>query len=297
MRSPQPRSLALVAGGIISCLLLAGCSSKPVSLPLPEKNIDQWVNPLDQFVPKDFAVSGYATLLLNSRCMREAGYNWNPPWRDTNTSWGPSWNEAERRLFNVSLAKQYGYHEAPGTRSSSSEWEAFNASIANTSDAEDAVFDACLKKTRKQLDDPGPVINLALSYISTAVDEAHDNDEVIEAAKTWRKCMRPLGVYDLPDSPRDMPTSELMKKFGVSNAPGDGARAGNTASAEEIKLATADAECRVSSGYQQVSYGAEWDASVKLYRENADELERARAALKAYDDQVKLVLSENTPSK
>lgn len=297
MRSPRPRSLALVAGEIICFLLLAGCSSPSASLTLPEKNIDQWVNPLDQFVPQNFAVGSYAELLLDSRCMRTEGYDWSPPWKDTQAEWGPSWNEAERRLFNVSLAKQYGYHEAPGSGRSNPEWDAFTASKVNLSDSESAALNACTSKSRKKLKDPGPVINLALSYISTAVDEANSDEEVVKAAKTWRECMQPFGIYDLPDSPQHMPTKELMKKFGVSNAPGDNVRAGSAASAEEIKLATADAECRVSSRYEQASYDAEWDASVKLYRENADELERARTALKAYHEQVKVVLSENTPSK
>lgn len=281
-------------------LLLMGCagtSDRPLAL--PEKNIDRWANPLDQFVPQHQVAASYAELLLDAKCMRAAGYDWNPPWRDAYAGWGPSWNDAQRRLFSVSLAKQFGYHEAPSAyQTPNPRWEAFMATgTERDAPGEQEAFGACLKESRSLLKDPGPDINLAMSYIGAAIDEAQSRSEVIAAAKRWHECMLPVGIDELPDSPDRMPTRSIMKKFGVSNAPGDGAQSGTTPSSEEIELATTDAECRVSSGYDDAAYEAEWDASVALYRDNADALERTRAALQKYDERVKLAITQNAPSQ
>jgi hypothetical protein len=290
----------LIAAILVGALLLSGCvaaSERPLTL--PQKNIDRWVNPLDQFVPHEQVAAGYAELLLNSKCMRASGYDWNPPWRDVYADWGPSWNDAQRRLFTVALATRYGYHEAPsGYQAAGDQWAAFMATDADhNAPGEQRALSGCVKESRSQLADPGPDINLAMSYIGTVLDEVTARSEVIRAAERWHECMRPYGVEDLPESPARMPTHAIMKKFGLSSAPGGSAQSGTGPSAEEITLATADAECRVSSGYDDAAYAAEWDASVTFYRDNADALERARAAIRKNEQLVKLVISQNAPSK
>ena len=272
---------------------LSGCAiGKAISTPLPAKNIERWVNPLDSYVPMKSVASDYAEVLLNAKCMTAAGYDWQVPWRDLKGDNGPSWNSVDRRLFNVSLASKYGYHDGPPERSSTNpEWEAF--AHKKISPAEDAALTRCIEHDRKRLPTlDGATANLAMGYIGAAIDNAIQDGGVLTAMKKWKACMTPVGIVDLPDSPLRMPTESIRTRFGIDLS--ESASTG-TASAEEITIAVADAACQDSSGFSKAFYNAEWDASVVLYKENADALAVAREAIEQHDAAVEAIIDANMP--
>lgn len=294
------RRATLTAVITIGVLALAGCSAaQRTANALPAQNRAQWVTPLDTYVPQKLVAASYAETLLDGQCMQKAGFaNWAVPWRESNPDPGPSWNLAGTRLFNQQLAKQYGYHSAPAVRSDTNPaWDEFVQRVnTNTSDAEDAAFVSCQDQVRKDnplvAPDAGSM-NLALGYMAQASEIAKKAQPVLDAAAKWRTCMEPEGVTDLPGTPQEMPPASLRARFGLGpSAPGASEGA---PTAEEIRLATVDARCQDSSGFQPKLYTEVWNETTKLYRDNFDALERAKAKLKRQDRAAQEVINTYAP--
>lgn len=216
----------LLSVSIAAALTLSGCSAathQTQKLPLPDKNRAAWTMPLDQYVyTTDFALgSDYAENLLVSPCMERKGYSFPVPFLNLDALHGPSFNDVGARLFNLELAQQYGYHVAPNPDPGAQEWRHIIATSPRMSDAEFAVFTECLADARKQVHLLPQSAQAASTYSNDAMSRATTDSGVVAAARAWKKCMRPTGISDLPDTPREMPSASLSRQFGLNT---DGAR-------------------------------------------------------------------------
>lgn len=68
--------------------------------------------------------------------------------------------------------------------------------------------------------------------------------------------MAPQGIADLPEEPQI--AQSVATKFGLGQPDADDTATDTNVSAEEIKLAVADAKCREQSGYEQLVYDLQW---------------------------------------
>jgi hypothetical protein len=101
--------------------------------------------------------------------------------------------------------------------------------------------------------------------------------------------MADVGIPDLPETPREMPSMWLIERLDLGGDPH------GTASVEEIRFASADAECRESSGYVDAFYQALWNKEAQLVRDNADALLRIEAMVTEHREKVAQIISENAP--
>jgi hypothetical protein len=260
---------------------------------LPEKNIDQWVMPLDQYSMSGDKASVYAEDLLIQPCMEAAGFSWTVPWRDLHGTNGPSWSAAGLRISNPDLAMKWGYHLAPAIDASFAANRAFFDEKSSISAAEGRAFDKCLLAARKVLPVLPGSTQVASGYVMAAWEGAMKEAPVVAAAARWRECMIPAGIPDLPESPRDMPSASIVQRFTItfvtSTEP-------PTVSEDEIALATQDENCQISSLYAKTFYDAEWDRQVKLVAQNADTLERVKVLMTKHDAAVAEVISSHAPN-
>jgi len=287
MKNRMPAVVA--ATGVLVLTALTGCSTSaaPILQDVPEKNPAQWVMPMDQYVPADTVASDYAENLLVQPCMEAAGYAWSVPYRDITADSGPSWNAVQRKLFNVDLAKEVGYHAARSSDSSLAAWVDF--SQQEVSPAMDVVLTDCIYAAREELPRLQSDADIAVSLGNAAYDAAMQEGSVKDAASKWAACMQPAGVSDLPASPSEMPSSSLRAQFDLDDPK-------SMASPEEIALATRDADCQESSGWLDSAYDEEWDKQLSMLEDNADTLERVKATIEANRVSVYEVISSNAPT-
>lgn len=249
--------------------------------------------PLDDYVYSHTIQTDYAEDLLTRPCMTEKGYDWAVPWRNLEALQSESYNHIGLRLFNLGLASQFGYHSAPNTDPSAVARMEVVRQHATIPADEDAALTACLAEVRKTL----PVLPLdaqnAANYSNDALDEARTSDVVVKAAADWRACMEPEGIADLPANPDEMPTPGLSQQFGLV---GDG-EAESAITAEEIRIATADATCQESSGFKQALYDQEWSNQIAVMAANADDLARIRDLLSENKKRVLDIIAQNAPDE
>jgi hypothetical protein len=260
---------------------------------LPEKNIDQWVMPLDQYSMSGDKASVYAEDLLIQPCMEAAGFSWNVPWRDLHGTDGPSWSAAGNRITNLDLAMKWGYHPAPATDASFGAYKAFFEEKSSIGAAEQKAFTKCLLAARKVLPLLPGSTQVANGYVVAAWEGAISEATVVAAAARWRECMIPAGIPDLPESPRYMPSPSVVQRFNITF---EKSTEPPTVSEDEIALATQDETCSRSSLYAKTFYDAEWDRQVKLVAQNADALERVKVLMTKHDAAVAEVISSHAPN-
>ncbi len=216
---------------------------------LVKKDSTKGTLPADPYRLPDDRLQTYAENLYIANCMKQSGYeypvqtyDWNDPATPLESPSGYNGR------FTVAKAQAYGYHRAPSKRRE--EWlkvvEQKNQLLKDP--AADKIFMACSEKLRssgvfKASDKLG-------GGVAPYVDDVSKLPAVRAAAQRWRKCMAPQGIADLPEEPQIAPS--VATKFGLVDG-GDSA-----VSAEEIKLAVADAKCREQSGYEQLVYDLQW---------------------------------------
>ncbi len=296
-----------LVGGAVVCLIVAGCApSAPQGSVEPqgttagqveatgpvegEKNRMRWALPLDVYWVDD-TLGSAAENVLAEACMRDNGYDYRRPQVDVSVR-----SETEqpfgRHLFNVETAARWGYGGAPDPnaavlRAASEEAMSWPAEQGEQ-------FFACLDEARKELPPEAMRIDNTLSGmgITSGFDAVRD-PAVVAAAEQWVTCMQPLGFTDLPSSPHGedggMPTMSMAASFGEIY---DGKTNEQTPAqeAEEIRLATFDAECRESSGYAQALYDAEWERQLTVVAENEDALATLLEEKAAYEEQAREIL-------
>ncbi|UGS26232.1 hypothetical protein K8F61_16625 [Microbacterium resistens] len=262
------------------------------------KNQEQWAMPLDEFIVYSPELGNYAEQLLIGRCLQEAGRSWPVPWQNTDFPTRKDQNRVGNRIFNEFTAATWGYHYAPNADEVSVQlwWEfgdATDPAVADPAFMRD--FDACSDKVRstdislnwlRDVDSWNYVNGLA----SQAADIVEQDDEVRRAVARWRECLSAQIDFAVPEDDRQMPTQEVSQRFGLT-----GPEASMTASAEEIAVAVADAECRTSSGLAELRYDREWEEQQKLLDANRDQLERIRAEAKAHHRVLLESIAANAP--
>jgi hypothetical protein len=267
-------------------VVLAGCSSTPTpDLDLPAQNQARWVQPLDQYTPADTIAADYAENLLMQPCMEKRGFDWNVPWRDVAAGPSETSSDAGRKLFTVEIARRYGYRSGPNPDSGIDAWLQFMEQ--ELSDAKVAAIDECIAEARETLPLLPGETQLAMDLTSAAFNGALEDPDVADAARAWHECMADSGIPDLPDEPIGIPSDYMVKTFGLDQQ--------QTASAEEIRVATLDAACRESSGYASTFYQEEWSRQVTLLADNADALERLEEVIAANRVAVYDVISSHAP--
>ena len=222
----------------------------------------------------------YAENQLIAECAGEAGYEVDVPWRDLTESTRPGHlNPVGRRLLTEDLAQAHGYGRAESDVQVSTDEEIFQDQVYAI---DDATWERCLEQARDEL---GVTLNAAYltqGLAAQAADTAANDDAVKDAQARWYECMLKLGLPDLPGDPSQMPP----ESFGFAS---DGAT-GDIATPREIEVATQDFACRVSSGYRDAFYEAEWNAQVELLRDSQNDLARVRSDLEANRDRINAAL-------
>lgn len=294
-----PRSAVHYAVAVLVTAGLAGCSASDPDAALEqkilvEKNRLMWVMPLDAYMVAEQLDSAVDVFI--EPCMQERGFTYRRPAVDV-TKRSETVTVSGRNLFNVEVARQWGYGGAPDPNADALRADA--AESMHWSAEQQDQFQECLDSARVQF--PAQRINNVVTSLSfSAWSGAKNAPEVLEAAERWVHCMQPLGFSDLPDGPNadggGTPTPSMVEAYtGVPyDATFDGAAPEQTAEqrAEEIRIATFDAECQESSGYAQALYDAEWDRQVSIVRENEDALTRLLDEKAAYEEKADRILRE-----
>lgn len=120
-----------------------------------------------------------------------------------------------------------------------------------------------------------------------AVDTS--SPELQDAASQWRTCMAPQGIVDLPQEPwRSTSTGalpeSLVTRFDY--------RPTGEASADEIAVATADAQCRESSGWTDLLYEATWDQEAAFVAAHQTEVDTVVARNDSEAQRMRTIIEE-----
>ena len=281
-------SLYAMAGVAPLLIVLAGCSGAEGSTTtpeLPDKNLDQWVMPLDEYRPTEmyFTVASAVSSAIVRACMVDSGEEYKVAIVDPESRGSETSTRYGRKLFSVAIASEWGYRPAPPPGSYEADRREaieYSTTRGEASPSYADTLDACHKRADKEYPLAVTKYQGATSLAMDADAVALASEEVEAAAKRWRTCLTPKISFEVPRSPIDMPTEAMREKLGISG--GDLTSmwsAGSTASSAEIETATEDAKCRRESGFSQAYYDASWDEQREQVRKHADELERARKAI------------------
>jgi hypothetical protein len=297
-----PRRAARMLGVVaLVCLSLTACSSgasqshhRP-SLNIDalrrensvEKNRDQWAMPLDAYMVESSL--DYALDVLIEPCMREEGFDYRSPIFDL-AARSETMTVGGRQIFNVDVAQRWGYAGAPDPNAEVI--ASANESARAWSPEQQAQFDACMATARREF--PAQDVNNTVTSLAIPPwNEARNAAEVVAAAERWVLCMQPLGFTDLPSAPHSAeggtPTDSMLASFGEIADGQDNPRT-PAQRAEEIRIATFDAECQESSGYAQALYDAEWERQLPVVEANEDVLTRLLEEKESYENAVAEIL-------
>lgn len=254
------------------------------------KNIATWALPLDEFVEKYGNLDNYAEQLLLSSCLGAQGIEWPVPWQDIEEPASPVINPAGRRLFNLEIAKKYGFRTNLALSKSAKLWETFLMHQPTEPGFQEA-FDVCLAGIRAQhpiLDDEET--NFVMGLIIQVRRDALLDPGVQEAADRWRSCMAPQGFGELPENPNDFPSPGLQEELG-SVPPVKSVEP----SARELEVAIAHATCLDSSGFSTAMYDKEWALQETAIERERAKLDRIRDAVRAREATVREIIAANAP--
>ena len=238
------------------------------------KDQSHWTLPTDPYYGgQTMALTLQAESTVARNCMVKAGFSDYRVRMDASAP--PPANLAGDGIstfFNETTASQFGYHQAPDPRDLlRDEVEAAGGSLyAGRGDGfldqlsicnlegQAAVAGVSVEEFKERFNKSVEGAQADPSSISSQLNRLgtdRTSPELSAAAASWRECMAPLGISDLPDRPWDagsmgLPES-LRDKWGW--------RPTGKPSADEIATASADAACRASSGWTDTLYQQEWD--------------------------------------
>ncbi|NYF26522.1 MULTISPECIES: hypothetical protein [unclassified Microbacterium] len=276
---------------------LAGCTAPGSEADAGVKNQAAWKMPLDEFVVYSPELDNYAEQLLISDCLGAQGYEWPVPWQDTEFPRAEDVNEVDLRLFNLELAKKWGYHFARLDDPESAElWLTFTETVDSyfpNQELDDALV-ACTDKIRAK--DKSSLSNFdGRNYISELTAQAmiivEQDPDVAKAVKAWRECLTPRVDYAVTqEQPWEGAPSAERQKWGAVTG------SDSQPSVEELAAAVADAECQESSGWASLWYERNWEEQEKLVAENRDKLDRIRADAIERKKKLLTIVAENAPA-
>lgn len=281
---------------VVITLGVVGCAggSQGQDLELPPKNFEAWVMPLDEFIFTSSPLRDYAEALLEQECYAEKGVEWDVPWQPVDRGFGPSSSRSGQSIFNVELAQQYGYHKAPNDWENKSAWVEFVESryaVAESTPGFDEIFRECGEFSRGRLPLPGDEdFSYAANAASQSLQDALLEPELEEHANAWSECMIDAGYRDLPANPELMPIDELAAQWAIDDP-------FTVAGQDEIQMATADAQCSESTGWDEALYDMQWSKQEQFVRDNGDRLIRIREAIKAERELLETAVADNAPRK
>lgn len=265
------------------------------------KDEETWALPFDPLLNHLVGrLQAYARGLLAQTCMSEAGFNDYEILTTPSAPYPATQPHDNGTLFNVAIAQAYGYRMAPDPGYKPS-WEKIDLGEGSYWDSKPAAFreqlDRCNDEIRPRLfGEPGtqavdPGINEEDSFLSRlnrfTVDTS--SPELQAAASQWRDCMAPQGIADLPEEPwtptirSEMPPS-LQTRFDY-HPTGD-------PSADEIAVATADAQCRESSGWTHLLYEATWDQQAAFITAHQTDVDTYLAQKEAEVEKLRQIITE-----
>lgn len=262
-----------------------------------EKDITTWSLPTDVLLANKLGLlEGEVESILTKKCMDDAG---QPAYRISTDADAPNPETSPggiHRIFSVELAKKYGYREAPDPTYLIYDLAISDPGYESQPPAFHDAWHGCIRKAEEAIrvaegkDTPSVMPEEESAKDLSPLEELHSAfnrmtvDETLEplrsSAQQWRDCMAPLGIVDLPSSPwnrfitHSMPPS-LVEKWQWTSW--------GEPSAEEVRIAVHDAQCREKSGWQENLYNAQWQNAVELLsgKENLVAAERDNQRQKA----------------
>lgn len=254
------------------------------------KNIAMWALPLDEYVQDFNNLDNYSEQLLLASCLNDVGIEWPVPWQDVEEPASPVYNAAGKRLFNLEIAKEYGFRPNLAPSKSAQLWEEFLTYSPTEPGFQDA-FDKCLAGIRAEHPILQPETMVAVTSLIIQVrEEAFLSPEGQKAANRWRACMEPQGFGQLPDNPDEFPSFELLEELG-STPPVEMVEP----SEREIAVAVAHATCLDSSDFSKVMYEMEWELQETAIERERANLDRIRGAVQARETAVREIIAANAP--
>lgn len=278
-------SLSLVTAFLASCGT-SGNQTGHLDRSQFQPNLKTWSLPLDSYVV-DHRRFALAQSILYSSCM--AAHGTEVPIYNLTDSLPPTRNKVLRNLFDLDFASRYGYHSGPVKDASVPSKQPLSAPVQRQAEA-------CTHSSVAQLDGYNHSSEFIGGLAFNAENAAQADLEVRARIASWRKCMLPVGVPDLPASPEGMPSPSQRKAFGMDGPdnPGPGYKPTlGQAAPEEIRQATADARCRTSSGYSKTYYQVEVQKQFDLMDKAPDKLAQALSAVKTASRLIANVLRQH----
>ncbi|MFF2267795.1 hypothetical protein ACFVTZ_05995 [Cellulosimicrobium cellulans] len=287
------QTLRGVVAATLVCGIVAGCSAEAADQPRAEaagaKDRARWVMPLDPYRVDENLF--HAEQVLIERCMQGKGFDYHRPPVDV-TATSETVTVGGRNLFDVEIAREWGYSGAPSPHAEI--LQAAEEASFSWPPEKNEQYSACMDEARQEFPQEGVLVNNTLAGFSLSPwNGAVMDPAVVAAAEKWAECMRPLGFSDLPASPNELdggtPTPMMAAAYGEV-ADGRVSERSPEQKAEEIRLATFDAECRESSGYAQALYDAEWERQARVLEENKEAMMTLLEEKTAYEQRAREIL-------
>jgi len=278
----------LLATPLLLAVLAAGACSPASSDDFRRSdftpNRAQWSLPLDSYMVAPGADSAYAVQLLIKECLERQGISSfrvdDPPLPY------PLINSQLRRLFDVTIARKYGY-SGPDVNSVHLSTQSLEA--MTPADKEKSL--ACAAAANKNLETEDKQQNRMETLAGLAYERAQRRSEIQKDLAAWKACLRPLGFADLPDDPTQMPSEaqRMAWHFPIVKQDVPYARM-RRASTAEIKGATLDAECRESTGLAEDLYNAEIDEQFRQMNSHAEAVTEAKAYTERVNENIRATI-------
>ncbi|CED90020.1 hypothetical protein [Actinomyces succiniciruminis] len=259
-----------------------------------------WSVPFDRVLDGNLSrLENYAYDLLVDRCMSEAGIDEYEVMTASSVPFPETSPHGNETLFNVEIAQKYGYRMAPDPAYKIS-WEKIDLQGGGYYDGKPDSFKDqwhdCQDEVQLELYGPPPTEYLDIDENGVIPIESQLNQffvdtsssQLQEAAAQWRTCMAPQGIADLPEEPWEVGTLDLPESLITRF---DYWPTGDP-SADEIVVATADAECRESSGWTSLLYEATWDQQAAFVADHQAEIEGMVAENEAEAARMRSIITE-----
>jgi hypothetical protein len=185
--------------------------------------------------------------------------------------------------FDEQIAAQYGYHLADFSDTAVLDPVTVTESVRSK-------MEACGRETDARLGNlPGGPLE---GILDAGWDAIAGDATVRRAEQTWRACMEPVGLIDLPASPQEMPPASLLPPpaFDANGIATDSPS--TVATQAERDIAVADARCRAESGYTDAVLQARSRGELEAIGADIEGFEAARAAYTEYQKGVDAVIAE-----
>ncbi len=298
------RTPASGGGGSSGTGVFGGQASAPVA---PDEVLGVKKDPTTWSLPFDRVYGGsllrlqvYASDILVDQCMSNAGFDDFEVLTISSAPFPETQPHGNATLFNVEIAQKYGYRMAPdpGYKPSRENIDLHGGGYYdNKPEAFKNQLYTCQDEVQLELSGPRPTAEVPVDEGGNIPIESQLNrftvdtssPQLQEAAAQWRTCMAPQGIADLPQEPwateirREMPESlQTRLNFQLTGQP----------SADEIAVATADAQCRESSGWTSLLYEATWNQQAAFIAAHKAEIDTVVANNDAEAERMRGIIRE-----